>query len=75
MNLYLQETGNCRDIQTAGIRKGWLMDPQTHERLERLEDQMGRINSRLEAVEKVLNELKSVLRQQGIEQGRNYAAP
>lgn len=51
------------------------MDPQTHERLERLEDQMGRINSRLEAVEKVLNELKSVLRQQGIEQGRNYAAP
>jgi len=51
------------------------MDPQTHERLERLEDQMGRINSRLEAVEKVLNELKSVLRQQGIEQGRNYAVP
>ena len=51
------------------------MDPQTHERLERLEDQMGRINSRLEVVEKVLNELKSVLRQQGIEQGRNYAAP
>jgi len=38
------------------------MDPQTHERLERLEDQMGRINSRLEVVEKVLNELKSVLR-------------
>ena len=51
------------------------MDPQTHERLERLEDQMGRIGARLEVVEKVLNELKNVLRQQGIKQGRNYAAP
>lgn len=51
------------------------MDPQTHERLERLEDQMGRIDARLEVVEKVLNELKNVLSQQGIKQGRNYAAP
>lgn len=51
------------------------MDSPTDERLERLEKQVGRFDTRLEAIEKALQEIKILMRQHGIERGRNYDAP
>ena len=51
------------------------MDLPTDERLERLEKQAGRVDTRLKAVEKALQEIKTLMRQHGIERGRNYDAP
>lgn len=51
------------------------MDSLTDERLEQLEKQVDRFETRLEAVEKTLQKIINLLRQQGIERGKNYAAP
>jgi len=51
------------------------MDSLTDERLERLEKKAGLYETRLEAVEKTIQEIIILLRQQGIERGKNYAAP
>lgn len=51
------------------------MDSLTDERLERLEKQVGRAEKRLEVVEKTPQEIKTLLRKQGIERGKNYDAP
>ena len=51
------------------------MDSLTDERLERLEKQVGRTEKRLAVVEKTLQEIKILLKKQGIERGKNYDAP
>lgn len=51
------------------------MDSPLDERLERLEKQVGGVETRLAAVEKALQEIKILLRKQGIERGKNYDSP
>jgi hypothetical protein len=51
------------------------MDLQTDDRLARLEKHTGRIDTRLKAVEKALQEIKILMRQHGIQRGRNYETP
>ena len=51
------------------------MDLSTDGRLERLEKQVDRVDARIEAIEKALQEMQILMRQHGIERGRNYDAP
>lgn len=51
------------------------MDSRTDERLERLETHVGRIETRLKAVEETIQEITNLLRQQGVKSGKNYDAP
>jgi hypothetical protein len=51
------------------------MDQQTADRLELLEKKMDVVGRRLDAIERAIDELRTLLRGQGIKPGKNVAAP
>ena len=74
--------GNNKEMMDAAVHSeprgkegSGVVELSTDERLDKLEKQAGRVEVRLSAVEKSLQEIKNLLKQQGMKPGKNYDAP